>query len=84
MSERPEANTVEIVDDTCSTGGCEFKDTYRVKVSCGNCGWEGEMRSTCGHRPNTGLGGTADCPRCECSPLYQGDFVVRESVGGSS
>jgi len=55
----------KLLDLRCMCDACENRtqDTYRLFVSCVNCGWNGIAILRKGDRPSTGK----ECPHCGCS-----------------
>lgn len=69
---------VELVDHRCTHGTCARKGSYVLESRCSNCGWTGEIAVTLGHEA-AGARSTAQCPRCECRTLRNGNFVRSEA-----
>lgn len=61
-------DVVTTIDALCARSTCKNADTYTVRVTCSNCGFQGAVRVTRGHEFSKYSRG---CPTCGCSTLMR-------------
>lgn len=60
------AESLPLIDTTCSHGSCKDAGSYVLPGSCSNCGEHYRVKITKGHEAPATFSG-ARCPNCGCS-----------------